>query len=145
MKLVAIEHQRCDEYEHTKYYIVPEGLDEADVNEAVEKAQESYLAALIEVEGIIKPEVMPEMSVLRIKDDGLTVGELKARWKKYENDLDAYRAAQRKVAGSFDDHLHKLGFISLFDYSNYQGYKDGTDYFRVQADWGHRHGQVLEY
>lgn len=137
MKLVAIEHTRCNEYDKTAYYIAPDAMTENEIATAVNAAQIEYIEAVKNYAGLEKP-VAPPTNYSSVTDDSKTVGQLKAELAEYGKKIAEFDKAKSIISGSFDDKLKVYGIVSLYEYS-------GADKVKCEADWGHRHGTNLRY
>jgi hypothetical protein len=137
MRIVAIEHIRCSEHDKMTFLVVPEGMSEDDVLKAVGEAQDEYLKAVDAFKKMQEPLGYPVTNVLQIADESLTVGEVKKRHAEHEAERKAYSAARFRQTAAFHDYLYKRGFLSI--------YESHADRIYAVADWGHRHGDHLDY
>jgi len=138
MRLVAIEHERCDEYDKTEYFVIPEGMPLEEVDDAVAMAQSKYIDALTKFKTSGNLPQCPPTNIGQVNDDSKTIGELKADLRAYGIKQTNHVRLEQEVAGTFEKHLGLLGFVKLSDYV-------GTDFVKTGVNWGHRHGQNLNY
>jgi hypothetical protein len=138
MKILKIEHRRCSEFDKYAYYVVLDNKTEADVREAVENAEDAYLRAFEAAKANTVKVFRPQLNVMLLSDDTLTVGELKRRVVEYDRIDAENRRLASELAGSFHGYLEKYGIIPLANYV-------GNDMIETTADWGHRHGDDLDY
>lgn len=136
MHIVKVEHDRCNEYDETKYYVVPDSMDVGTALEEIHKAQAEYLGVVEKNRGLNKPAPIGHFA----KDfpDGMTVAEIKQKQADYEKAIAAYEKAMKEQNGSFDTHLAAHGIVPLWKY-------EGDELVTTSLDWGHRHGYNLSY
>jgi hypothetical protein len=139
MKIVCVSHYRCSEFEHSRYYVCPPELTDEQIAAAVDAAQKSYLAAKKALDEANPLPKRPETDVRSSKEpDTTTLGQLRAAVGEYDKQFEARAELEVAECNSFRHHLEALGFVNLYEY-------DGPEVLRVEADWGHRHGQNLVY
>lgn len=135
MKFVRIEHERCDEWNGYTYAFAPDEWSEDDIDNAVQRAQKSYLEQVRAAkEGVPKPHYEPAVTFYERHPD-LTIREAKAKYAEKAKELADWQARARQQTTSFETFLTREGFIPLGD-------ADAVD---IDLDWGHRHGTRLNY
>ncbi len=139
MKIIALEHERCSEYDKTTYYAAPDGITEDEVRTIVDEAQDAYLKVVQAMAAKPFSKQRPITDALRIvTDESVTVKELKARHQAYEDERNAWELLEHQEATTFEDILAKAGIITL-------GCFEGDDKIKMTISWGHRHGSKLSY
>ena len=136
MKIVAIEHERCNEYDKTEYYAAPDSMSEDEIQEAVRAAQTAYLADL---EKVTVEVPLPDRVSFQVADhdDNATIGEIKARLKAYDEAVMARnKAIQART--SFTEELKKVGIVEFWTLKH-------PDLTKCFLSWGHFHTKKFEY
>jgi hypothetical protein len=133
MKLVAIEHDRCNELDKTEFYLAPDEMTEEQLGEAVDSAVKQYLVQLDELE-----KLKPDMPYRELKNlpDTMTIAEGKQLLAEEEKVRQALWAEKQRLTGHFNDQLLKFGIAPLWQ---------GKDIPTATAYWGHQHGKNLKY
>lgn len=138
MQLIRVTHRRCGDHDGNTFVIAPDDWSRAKAREAINKAQNAYLAAFdIAVKdnpapNAWKPYGKPDYE----KHPDKTVAEIKAEWDALEAEYKAWEAEQRETRKEFETFLKAEGFSLLWD-------DDVAHEFEI--DWGHRHGTRLVY
>lgn len=160
MKLLKVEHNRCDEYAASTYLWVPDEYAEVDedghqskLHDAIEEAEKAYLADLEAYKVALATDAPPNPGYsFNVKDysDNWTIREAKAA---YEERKAAYQAHQQKVTlgnETFESYLLDAipGSFSLWEgfdssWNDREGPFPETLYF--EQYWGHRHGTHIDY
>lgn len=135
MKVIQIEHDRCNEPDKYRYYFVPDEMTVEQIQEAINAAQATYLKHLGEMDGMFPEPESPKQD-FRYLPDEMTMGELKAQVAAYEQASKELREKRSTVENSFSDVLKTFGIkVST----------DVPEELEFTADWGHRHGKRLRY
>lgn len=136
MRIVKINHFRCNEPEKSRFYVVDPAFvgTHEEVLARVKEAQRLYLEAYDKYSKEAKP-VSPEMDLMKL-DRFSTVDDCQQRVVKYRAAMEAWEKGRNEASRTFDGTLAACGIVPL----------DGlVDLDSVELDWGHRHGQKLEF
>lgn len=143
MKLVRIEHERCNEPDGTTWCFAPDDWDQERFEKAVVAAKEAYQAAMdaymLEAKaGDFPPSVYsswsspPDYS----KYPNLTVKEVQEKHKAKEEERKRKREIALAGTHNFAWFLEQEGLTQFHR-------ADADLYFEL--DWGHQHGRPLKY
>ncbi len=133
MKLVEIEHERCNEPDKTVYYLAPEHLTVEEIKRAVAEAKRLYLLAFEKQTSSAPLPARPNYDNL---PDATTLKEAKQRMAEYDRLVKERNSLIQETSESFDACLKRAGFISLHEW---------PDKIECVADWGHNHGKKFSY
>lgn len=138
LHLVKISHVRCGEADGTNTYVwAPPDWDEVPIREAVKRAQEAYLAALAATYKVGKPpndyRQYGKPPYEKYPDD--TVKAVDAMWAAKKIVWEEWHNEQSRAFLGFEKFLVEQGFEAFY------GHEDEA----VDLDWGHRHGQRIDY
>lgn len=140
MKIIKIIHYRCSEYDESNYYTVNRELTEDELNVIIQNAQTTYLDALAEFDRIqTKAGVHYPSKDIDSFPDSLTIKEAKVLVEKKKQEARLYDEKRSQVAGSFTRYLKEQGIFPVWEHDF------GKDGAQFHVDWGHRHGQKLDY
>jgi hypothetical protein len=148
VNIVYVRHIRCDEWRDGEFYIAPEDLTKEKFEADVDTAQKAYLDAQRQFE-LLTPKPDPWITWINqyederngIKDD-MTVKEVRALKQQRIAEAKAYDEAESKAAGAFHGHLAALGYRRLLDLRTGE---DHPEVLVAEAEWGHRHGQKIDF
>lgn len=141
MKLARIEHVRCNSPEATTYVWVPDDMTEDGLGTLVDAAQKAYLDT--ETALAKSPDAPPNPGYSPRYDAdwnaGKTVAEVKAEHAAKKAAYDAWEARRNASRKTFTEHLVRVsdGLVKFF--------WDNEPDLEVAAQWGHRHGTVIEF
>lgn len=139
MKLVRIDHIRCQDFGEYTFIGCPEDWDSDVIDEKVRAAQKEYEAqVLVAAErkknnGPPNPGYQPKWE----NYPDLTVAQIKEEHAKKKFVYDEWQKQDRKTTHKFEHFLTQQGFISFW--------ADDADFYVAEVDWGHQHGKRLEY
>jgi hypothetical protein len=139
MKLVRINHIRCDEYDAITYMMAPDEWSKEDIHSAIDRAQSKYLDALKRA-NVTKPIPPNDYKEYTGPPYGnfpdLTVKEVQEEWDRKKEEYMKWKNSRIGIKKSVTNFLQDEGFTHLYD-----------DKSAVEAtmDWGHRHGSRIEY
>jgi len=138
MKLARVEHDRCGSYDSTTFVWIPDDMTEDEFDKIASAAQKDYLSMVDDFNRsprIANPGFHPRYEQYPYN----TVAEIQ-RWHKEKLDAwTAWEAKERESRQSFSHFLvaAREGKIKLF--------YDVPAAVTVTVNWGHRHGQQLDY
>jgi hypothetical protein len=135
MKVIYIEHDRCNEYDKHAFYLAPDTMSADDIDGAIQRAQDAYLKAFHEAPQLPEPPYRGN-NILDTDQDSTTIGEIRAQYKASTDIRDQNRKNKQLVAVSFEHHLAQQGIIIL---------DRDTAEERHGVYWGHKHGANLIY
>ena len=139
MRIANIEFERCNEYDESAWYVVPDHIaTEDEVHKIVQTARDEYLAAALAFHKSIDPGSGPVIQIEQVSDDSKTVGELKAAIAAHKLRVAEHQKLAEVRTGAFEDVLVRYGFVKLWKYK-------GDDVIKCVVDFGHNHGVRLEY
>lgn len=137
MKLIMLRNYRCGELDTENYWMVPDDWTNGFINESLIRLKKEYMTSLDEMEKSLPPSPpRPNDDIKKVDDNGLTVGELKDQWKKYEESVKQRKALSDLKNIGFSRLLQDNGFVDLYDAA------EGSDF---NVDWGHNHGMDIKY
>jgi hypothetical protein len=143
VKVVKVEHTKCDQFSKAIYFIAPDNLTAEQFQADVDAAQAAYFAARKEFEkmtpqpdGWIRwaDELIDERNGVT---DQMTIAEAKALKQRMFAESKAWREARDATTGSFQKHLRERGYRTLVEADD--------ELLMAEADWGHHHGENLLY
>lgn len=136
LKMVRVNHVRCDERQAWTYVWAPADWDAKKLRETTRAAQAAYLEAHKHYrEQRVAPNAWRYGPVPYASYPDMTVKDAKAMWDGLEADFRAWEKRNRETERDFDDFLTDQGFTSMW--SHVEG--------EVDVDWGHRHGVAIHY
>jgi len=140
MKVVRINHDRCNEWDVTTYALAPDEWSNGEVMSRVGKAQDEYQQTVNELAKVMKetpPGMQRPFSSPQYKNyPDKTVREVDELHAEQVERYKAYEAEKRKGYRSFSSYLEDQGFTRLDNYE---------DAVVVEVYWGHQHGTKLDY
>lgn len=136
MKILKLEHDRCNEFDCVKYYIAP-NLSDEELEALIEQAQIAYLKAYDDFKKAEPGPVFVSRNIADYPSD-MTISEIKLKVQEYELSRAEYEKLKKTETRTFDDYLHKFNIFPLWKY-------EGKEMFVTSVYWGHRHGDSLEY
>jgi hypothetical protein len=140
MKVIAIANIRCHEYDMTTHVCAPENVTNEEIDKLLKEAQNEYLEELDRISKDLPTlPAYQEVNCIHIVDDNLTVGEVKKRYKEYQDIEKQRREMQFLQDRGFLVFLRKKGFRTIYEAI------DPDDENNFTLDWEHRHGQELKY
>lgn len=143
MKLIRIQHERCNEWSASSYALAPDDWDDEQISRAIRAAQDDYLAFEQEFRerqsdngftahyfpGHPSYEQHPDKTVREVQELHAAQKTEWQRWRDRE-----YQSRQ-----PFSAYLEKHGLIRLVNAEEEHGIQE------FDLDWGHRHGWRLDY
>ena len=135
MKLAKIEHVRCDQpagkWGISTYVWVPDTWSEADLQQCVSDARESYLKAEHDFKKAA-PVTPPGYgaSIMPNTPDHLTVGELKAEYEQKAKAYKDYQELQERSRKSFAWHLWLMSDKQI------RPFWEQAPELKAECDWG---------
>jgi hypothetical protein len=140
MKLVRVEHIRCQEHSGRTFVLCPEAWSEDEVEEKLQMAREEYLKALKDWEelGGKAPNNATAYTAPPYRDyPDKTVAEIDALWKLEQEKYAEWNGRRNNWRKRFGVFLTEQGFTQLDD--------DESECQEYSIDWDHRHGTRIEY
>lgn len=136
-RLVRIVHRRCDDYDCVTFVLAPPDWDTARIGTELGEAQAAYLVAFEKArkDDPGPPTVGYHPDYEKYPD--LTVREVQKAHAAAKAERKAWDEEQKDTRQHFATFLHQRGFLSIWD--------TDSGVLKVDADWGHRHGQRLDY
>jgi hypothetical protein len=141
MKIIKINHERCNEYEKSTYLVDLFDLTEEQINKDIEDSQTEFLKAKYDNSNLGEP---PEH--LYINSDNLnyfpidmTIGQLKEKIETRNQEFDEYYKKNRALERPFSFYMQKRGYKTLSELG-----ESSTIFIKI-LNWDHRHGMVLDY
>lgn len=137
MKLVRIEHLRCDSWDTSVYFVAPDTITREQFRSDVSSAQKAYLDARAAFE---KLTPQPELGLSNLESfpENITVVEAKRQRDEAIRLSKEWVAARSRVSGSFSAHLQALGYRSFHELGD-------DELLTTGANWGHHHGERYDY
>ena len=135
MKLVKVEHMRCDEYSCETYMMAPDEMTVEQFEQAVENAQNKMQNFIDNYKKLIEvpyPGYNPDYK----KYPDKTVKEIDAEFKIKMDAYNVYKKEKDKGYKTFGEYLQEEGLTPLWKYESE---------FEVSCHWGHQHGTDIEY
>lgn len=146
MRLVKIEHVRCNETDWSRQTLVwaPDDMAEESIDAKIVSAQKRYLKALREFQELTEEQ----KRMLSVGTWGLpnyksepdrtkTLAQVDAEHAAKRARYDTIVAKERAAMRSFAWFLHDEGLTLFEDHD--------SDLVLVTLDWGHNHGLGIEY
>ena len=137
MKLVAITHYRCGEPDGHSFLLAKDDLTEEQFEKDVSIAQSNYLAKKEEFKTLREKPKYLSKSINDYPDD-ITILQAKKLINKNDEDLKKWREEEAKYSRTFLYYMYDLWYKNIYDY-------DDDEVLNVYADWGHEHGENLNY
>lgn len=137
MKLVKIEHWRCNEplWGEETYVFAPDEWDEEEIERRLLAAQEAYLETVKAYKDAPRPNKATRFSQPRYSDyPDLTVEEVQQIHERERAEYKEWEEKQRAARRPFIQFLTEQGFV----------YPSTAADVEVTLDWGHRHGWSIE-
>jgi len=136
MKLVKIEHERCNEYDTCSYVWAPETKTQEEIQSDVDAAQSEYLEMLKQFRAKFPTPISsinnPPLNSL---PRNLTVGEILDIQASEEERYSQY-SKQRELLSNFESFLYIRGYV---------GFHERHSDVACTLNWGHRHADPLQY
>jgi hypothetical protein len=138
MKLARVEHDRCGSYDSTTYVWIPDDMTEDQLDKIASAAQKDYLEMVDDFNRsprVANPGFNPRFEQYPHN----TVQQIQAWHKEKLDAWNTWEAKSKKSQQSFSHFLVAAGDgkIKLF--------YDVPLEIVVTVNWGHRHGQNLDY
>lgn len=138
MKLARIEHDRCNEFDCHTFVWIPDVMERDEFNKIVKLAQEEYLKAESEFKRMTRP-LDPGYSPQYDKYPNKTVAEVKTA---FDEARIIYTEYEKKLS---DARLHFCSHLIKASGDRIKSFWDGDFLITSHIDWGHRHGENLNY
>jgi len=142
MRLVKVEHSRCDEYDGTEYFMAPNGWSEEAVAIQINQVMKELIAhAKVLKDGV--PEVPnPPWHPEFTKYPDKTVQEVLDAHEEAKAAYNKWYAENKKLCASFEARMREVGFTGLWELEEGDDVQGFQEY---HAYWGHNHGLDLNY
>lgn len=140
MKLALVRHVRCGEpdYDYGTYVWVHSGMTQPEFDGLIREAQDSYLKAeeaLRCLHGPPDPGPRPNFTAY----PNMAVSEVQRLYVRLKATWDEFDRTRRKARKPFADHLVDVTNGAVKSFYTLDPLLVG------EADWGHRHGTIIEY
>jgi hypothetical protein len=136
MKLVRIEHSRCNEYDGTEYMLAPDDWNEYTLEELIEETVNELIADAKAVKDPPFGEPRPFQPDYD-KHPDLKVSQVQALHATQKEEYKVWREENNHLERSFEERLTEKGFIPIWH--------QDADTIKVKTYWGHNHGLTLNY
>ena len=134
MKLIKINHIRCDEEQASTYAWVSDAWDDTIIRDKVYNAKKGYTEFAREWSAQER-EARPYQAPYDLHPD-LTVKEVKAIWEEQKAEYKEWSEQREAFRHGFMHFLIREGIYPL--------YHQEPD-FVMDIDWGHMHSVTLDY
>jgi hypothetical protein len=140
MKLVAVTHYRCGEYDGMTYLLAPDDITEDKFDDDVETAMKNHLKAIDDFKSSEPaPSGLYRDRIVDFPDD-MTISEAKKKIEEIKKKQKEYEDKKRKAVRSFGAYMEDLGY-EILSWSS----MEDRSFFTGTVWWGHRHGDPLNY
>lgn len=135
MRLVKIEHSRCNEYDGTEYVLAPDHWNEKYLHETIHGVVRDMIEDAKRVKN--PPFGAPGWHPPFDDHPDKTVAEVKALHETAKHTYSEWKKGNEHLSRSFKDRLVERGFTRLES--------DEADSIKVKTYWAHNHGLELNY
>lgn len=135
MKLVKINHIRCDEWTGTTYLLAPEDTTEEQLQKDVDTAEQNYLQSIKNFEDAGQKPKYININNFGELPNNLTVGEFNEMRIKRDQEIKEWDDKRDASTHNFAYYMRQLGYFDL---------NEDEDALEAEVNWGHRHGETLD-
>lgn len=138
MKLIKIEHNRCEDWDGSSYLWAPKDFTEDKIEDDILYAQKEYEKdTTIAIANKENPKLIykPYSPIPFGNYPDKTVKEVQEIWEQERIKYNEWQSKLKPAAQSFENYLIKKGYVNF-----YEGEME-----TYIAYWGHRHGVPLKY
>lgn len=152
MKLLRINHTRCQEHDGSSYLWVPDDLTEDALYDAIEAAEKAYLADLTAWQKEVADGAPPNPGYsLNVNNypDTWTKLEMRLDFAQKKAKYDEYQKMKRQASKNFTGYVvdqieGALDFSDGFE-STWSEREGLAETLVFDQDWGHMHGTPIKY
>lgn len=135
MKIIRVEHIRCDDIDGRSFFIVPEGKNDDEISDDVNSSMDEHIQAIKDFK---KSDAEIEWLQDRVDSfpNDITIGQAKQLIEKSRKDYDERKTREQLATNDFTFFMEKRGYEHIL-------YSEKIETF--MAYWGHYHGVSLQY